>query len=101
MIALIFCAGIGALQTLLLSVVLKGALGGKMKETVVAFLIKFLTYGIGFAVLYFFFLDDIYYAAAGFIVGAIVSFSIVAVKGIKESKKTQDKNKGDDANGRS
>ncbi len=101
MIALIFCAGIGSLQTLLLSIVLKGALGGKMKETLVAFLLKFITYSIGFAVLYFFFLDDIYYAAAGFIVGAIVSFSIVAVKGIKESKKNDDRNKGDDADGHS
>ncbi len=101
MIALVFCAVIGALQTVLLSVVLKGALGGKMKETLVAFLLKFITYSIGFAVLYFFFLDHIYYAAAGFIAGVIISVCIVALKSKKGTAKSEDENKGDDANGSS
>ena len=98
MLAFIFCAIIGAVQTVLLSVVLKGALGGKMKDTLIALLLKLLTYGIGFTVLYFFFLDSIFYAAAGLIAGVIVSFTVVAVKGF-EKIKSDSINKGDDVNG--
>lgn len=96
MAAFIFCAIIGGVQTVLLSVVLKGALCGKMKATLVSLLLKFLVYAVGFSVLYFFFMQSIFYAAAGFIAGVVVSFICVAIKARKESR--ADAGKGDDVN---
>ena len=98
MSAFIFCAAVGALQTALLSIVLKGALGGKMKQTLIALFLKMLVYGIGFTILYFFFLDNIFYAAAGLIAGVIASFPVVAIKSFKKLK-SDSIDKGDDVNG--
>ncbi len=97
MIAFVFCAVIGAFQMLFLSTVLKGALGGKMKSMLISLLLKFLVYAIGFAVLYFFFMDSIIYAGAGFVAGALISFIILAIKMEKTDK--NNKEKGDDTIG--
>ena len=76
MIAFIVCALAGVLQAYLLSVVLKGALNGSMKQAGLALLGKFLCYGITFALLWFLFMDRVLYCAAGFIVGVIISVII-------------------------
>ena len=96
MVAFFLCAVIGGLQVVLLSVVLKGALGGKMKATLISLLLKFLVYAIGFSVLYFFFMQSIYYAAAGFVAGVVVSVVFVAVKTRKDNSAVA--KKGDDVN---
>ncbi len=96
MVAFFFCAVIGGLQAVLLSVVVKGALGGKMKATLISLLLKFLVYAIGFSVLYFFFMQSIYYAAAGFIAGVVASVVIIAVKTRKDNSAVT--KKGDDVN---
>ncbi len=98
MFAFILCAVIGILQTALLSIVLKGVLAGNMRKTLAFLVLKFLVYATGFLILYFFFMQSIMYAAAGFIAGVVISFSFVAVKTIKETKKI-DNSKGDDVNG--
>lgn len=86
MLAFIFCTAIGVAQTALLSVVLKGVLAGDMKKTMVFLMLKFLTYAAGFLVLYFFLMQSIMYAAAGFIAGVAVSFAVLAVKTFKATK---------------
>ncbi len=90
MLAFLFCTIIGVFQMLFLSTVLKGVMGGKMKVMLISLLLKFLVYAIGFAMLYFFFMDSIIYAGAGFIVGVLISFVVIAIK----MKKTM--GKGDD-----
>lgn len=97
MVAFIFCAVIGVFQMLFLSNVLKGTLDGKMKSMLISLLLKFLVYAIGFAVLYFFFMDSIIYAGAGFIAGVLISFIILAIKMKKTDK--NNKEKGDDTIG--
>jgi hypothetical protein len=82
---------------LFLSNVLKGTLDGKMKSMLTSLLLKFLVYAIGFAVLYFFFMDSIIYAGAGFIAGVLISFIILAIKMKKTDK--NNKEKGDDTIG--
>ncbi len=96
MIAFFFCAVVGSLQTLLLSVVLKGALSGRMKAAVIALLLKMFMYAIGFSVLYFFFMDSVYYAAAGFAAGIIMSVIYTAIK--NKNKPIDNIEKGDDQN---
>ncbi len=83
MIALSVCFAVGFLQTVLLSIVLKGALSGDFKKTAIALFSKFLVYGIAFAMLYFLFMDSIFYAGAGFIAGVLISVIIVFVKSKK------------------
>ena len=99
MTALVFCAAIGGLQTLLLSALLKGAVNGNMKQTIISFFAKLFVYAVGFCGLYFFFTDSIYYAAAGFIIGVVVSLVVVAVRGMKKVKESDIQIKGDDADG--
>ena len=91
MISAILCAFTGAVQVVLLSKRLKSALSGDFSKTLVCLLLKFLCYGAVFCVLYFFFMEDIYYAAAGFPVGLIVALAFLLVKSKKQGK-------GDDIN---
>ncbi len=92
MISAVLCAFVGAVQVILLSKLLKAALSGDFNKTIVCLLLKFLCYGAVFGVLYFFFMDDIYYAAAGFPVGLIVALAVLL---LTKSKKAS---KGDDVN---
>lgn len=91
MISAILCAFTGAVQVVLLSKLLKTALSGNFRKTLVCLLLKFLCYGAVFGVIYFFFMEDIYYAAAGFPVGLIVALVILLIKSKKQGK-------GDDVN---
>ena len=91
MISAILCAFTGAVQVVLLSKLLKSALSGDFSKTLVCLLLKFLCYGAVFCVLYFFFMGDIYCAAAGFPVGLIVALVILLIKSKKQGK-------GDDVN---
>lgn len=80
MVAAVLCAFTGAVQVILLSRLLKTALSGDFSKTLVYLLLKFLCYGAVFCLLYFFFMEDIYYAAAGFPVGLIVALAILLIK---------------------
>ena len=97
MIAFIVCALTGVLQAYLLSVVLKGALNGSMKQAGLALLGKFLCYGITFALLWFLFMDKVLYCAAGFIVGVIISVIIIAFNNLK-IKSAEKSSEGDGEN---
>ncbi len=94
MLGAVFCFAIGFLQTVILSIVLKTALAGNFNKTLLFLLLKLLLYGVGFAVLYFVFLDSIFYCAGGFIAGVIFSVLAVAVNGRVNKNK-----EGDDVNG--
>lgn len=96
-LAFLVCAITGVLQTYLLSVVLKGALNGSMKQAGVALLGKILCYGITFELLWFLFMDKILYCAAGFIVGVIISVIIIAIKNFK-NKSAEKSSDGDGVN---
>lgn len=94
MIAFIVCALTGVLQAYLLSVVLKGALNGSMKQAGLALLGKFLCYGITFALLWFLFMDKVLYCAAGFITGVIASVIIITFNNLK-NKSAEKSTEGD------
>lgn len=96
MVAFIVSLAIGVVQTILLNLLLKSAVGGKMKQLLLSFLVKFIVYAAGFAFLYFFFLDEIKFVAAGLIAGVIVSFIGIA---IKMKKNENDSIEGDDVDG--
>ena len=93
----LICAVTGGLQTYILSVVLKGALSGNMKSTLLALLGKFFCYGVALALLWFLFMDDIIYGAAGFVVGVVASVIGVAVKSRKTKTNNESSDKGDDS----
>ncbi len=94
MLGALFCFALGLLQTVILSIVLKTALAGDFNKTLLFLLLKLGLYGVGFAVLYFVFLDSIFYCAGGFVAGVIISVIAVAIKG-----KVNKNNEGDDING--
>lgn len=96
MLACLICAVVGGLQTYLLSVVLKGAMTGNAKKACFALLGKFFGYGIALSLLWFLFMDSVFYAAAGFIIGVVASVIVIAVKGFLNKSK-----EGDDLNGHS
>ncbi len=95
MLAFLFCLAVGFSQTVLLSIVLKGAFAGDMKKAVIALLLKLAVYGTGFTVLYFFFLKSVIYAGAGFIAGVVASVIYVVLKAKKDS--ASEKIKGDES----
>lgn len=94
MVAFIVSLTIGVVQTILLNLLLKSAVGGKMKQLLLSFFAKFIVYALGFTALYFFFLDEIKFVAAGLIAGVVISFIGIAIK-IKKNK--TDNTEGDDA----
>ncbi len=87
------CAVIGGLQTYLLSIVLKSALNGDIKSAALALLGKFVCYGIAFALLWFFFMESVLYAAVGFIVGVVMSIIVIAIRSFRNKS-----DEGDDLN---
>ena len=91
MIAFILSMLVGATQFVLLSVMLKGALKGDMKKTVVPFIFKAFMYAIGFAALYFFFMESIYFVVAGLVTGFVIGLISTFV-----FTKKKEKQKGDD-----
>ena len=97
MVSAVLCAFTGAIQVLLLNKLLKAVLSGDFSKTLVCLLVKFLCYGAVFSVIYFFFKDEVFYAAAGFTVGLIVALAIILIKSKKQGKSIA-LDKGDDAN---
>lgn len=91
MVAFIFSMLVGAIQIVLLSVMLKGALKGDMKKAIVPLLLKFFVYAIGFTALYFFFMDSIYFVASGLVTGVVIGLISTLIY-----TKKKEKQKGDD-----
>ena len=94
--ALIFSGvAYGILEVFLLNLLLKNALKGNMKNSVIFLFLKLFSYVVALILIYFFFLNSVKYLAIGYTVGVIVSIPAILLISKKNDKSTLP-SKGDD-----
>ena len=94
--ALIFSGvAYGILEVFLLNLLLKNALKGNMKNSVIFLFLKLFSYVVALILIYFFFLNSVKYLAIGYTVGVIVSIPAILLISKKNDKITLP-SKGDD-----
>lgn len=88
----------GILEVFLLHILLKSALSGDLKKTILPLFIKLLSYGAALLLIYLFFMESVKFLAIGYTIGVIVSIPLILLISKKNSDKTkkQFSNKGDD-----
>ncbi len=86
-----------AFDIFILDLLLKAALNGDMIKTLIFFMLKFLSYGAAFAIVYFFFLSSIKLLVIGFSIGLFTAMPIILLRYKKNSKKLKKSDKGDDS----
>lgn len=85
----------GILEVFLLNLLLKNALKGNMKNSVIFLFLKLFSYAAALILIYFFFLNSVKYLAIGYTVGVIVSIPAILLISKKNDKSTLP-SKGDD-----
>ncbi len=85
----------GLLDIFLLDLLLKAALNGNMIKTISFFMLKFLSYGVAFALVYFFFLSSIKLLVLGYSIGFIVTIPFILLR-LKKNNNILKSGKGDD-----
>ncbi len=94
--ALIFSGvAYGILEVFLLNLLLKNALKGNMKNSVIFLFVKLFSYAVALVLIYFFFLNSVKYLAIGYTVGVIISIPGILLISKKNDKKSVS-SKGDD-----
>ena len=94
--ALIFSGvAYGILEVFLLNLLLKNALKGNMKNSVIFLFLKLFSYVVALILIYFFFLNSVKYLAIGYTVGVIISIPAILLISKKNDKRTLP-SKGDD-----
>ncbi len=94
--ALIFSGvAYGILEVFLLNLLLKNALKGNMKNSVIFLFLKLFSYVVALILIYFFFLNSVKYLAIGYTVGVIISIPAILLISKKNDKSTLP-SKGDD-----
>ena len=88
----------GILEVFLLHLLLKSALSGNLKKTILPLFIKLMSYGAALLLIYFFFLDSVKFLAIGYTIGVIVSIPLILLFSKRTSEKTkkQISSEGDD-----
>lgn len=88
----------GILEVFLLHLLLKSALSGNLKKTILPLFIKLMSYGAALLLIYFFFLDSVKFLAIGYTIGVIVSIPLILLFSKRNSEKTkkQISSEGDD-----
>ncbi len=88
----------GILEVFLLHILLKSALSGDLKKTILPLFIKLLSYGAAMLLIYLFFMESVKLLAIGYTIGVIVSIPLILLFSKKNSDKTKKEisNKGDD-----
>ena len=88
----------GILEVFLLHILLKSALSGDLKKTILPLFIKLMSYGVALLLIYFFFMESVKFLAIGYTIGVIVSIPLILLASKKSSEKTQKQisNEGDD-----
>jgi uncharacterized MAPEG superfamily protein len=89
MIFIISGALYGAFEVALLSLVLKNVLTGNMTKSVIFLLAKFISYGVAFSLVYFFFMESVKFLAIGYTLGVIVSIPLILFFSKKNTEKTK------------
>ena len=85
----------GILEVFLLNLLLKNALKGNMKISVIFLFVKLFSYAVALMLIYFFFLNSVKYLAIGYTVGVIISIPAILLISKKNDKSTLP-SKGDD-----
>lgn len=88
----------GILEVFLLHILLKSALSGDLKKTILPLFIKLLSYGAALLLIYLFFMESVKFLAIGYTIGVIVSIPFILLISKKNSDKTkpQISSEGDD-----
>jgi len=88
----------GILEVFLLHLLLKSALSGNLKKTILPLFIKLMSYGAALLLIYFFFLDSVKFLAIGYTIGVVVSIPLILLFSKRNSEKTkkQISSEGDD-----
>ena len=79
----------GILEVFLLHLLLKSALSGNLKKTILPLFIKLMSYGAALLLIYFFFLDSVKFLAIGYTIGVIVSIPLILLFSKRNSEKTK------------
>lgn len=89
--------GYGILEVFLLHILLKSALSGDLKKTILPLFIKLMSYGAALLLIYFFFMESVKLLAIGYTIGVIFSIPIILLVSKKKDKiSKQTSNEGDD-----
>ena len=88
----------GILEVFLLHILLKSALSGDLKKSILPLFIKLMSYGVALLLIYFFFMESVEFLAIGYTLGVIVSIPLILFFSKKNTEKTKKEipNKGDD-----
>lgn len=88
----------GILEVFLLHILLKSALSGDLKKSILPLFIKLMSYGVALLLIYFFFMESVKFLAIGYTIGVIVSIPLILLASKKNSEKTQKQisSEGDD-----
>ena len=88
----------GILEVFLLHILLKSALSGDLKKSILPLFIKLMSYGAALLLIYFYFMESVKSLAIGYTIGVIISIPLILLTSKKNSEKTKNQipNKGDD-----
>ena len=76
----------GILEVFLLHILLKSALSGDLKKSILPLFIKFMSYGAALLLIYFFFMESVKFLAIGYTLGVIVSIPLILFFSKKNEK---------------
>ena len=76
----------GILEVFLLHILLKSALSGDLKKSILPLFIKLMSYGAALLLIYFFFMESVKFLAIGYTLGVIVSIPLILFFSKKNEK---------------
>ena len=79
----------GILEVFLLHILLKSALSGDLKKSILPLFIKLMSYGAALLLIYFFFMESVKFLAIGYTLGVIVSIPLILFFSKKNTEKTK------------
>ena len=79
----------GILEVFLLHILLKSALSGELKKSILPLFIKLLSYGAALLLIYFFFMESVKLLAIGYTIGVIVSIPVILLISKKNEQKSK------------
>lgn len=76
----------GILEVFLLHLLLKSALSGDLKKSILPLFIKLMSYGAALLLIYFFFMESVKFLAIGYTLGVILSIPLILFFSKKNEK---------------
>ena len=85
----------GILEVFLLHILLKSALSGDLKKSILPLFIKLMSYGAALLLIYFFFMESVKLLGIGYAAGVVAAIPVILLFSKRNDKK-ENSNKGDD-----